>query len=283
MDIGITFNGAEPELLDYSRRGDGGQRVLKITHEGTPMVLKCYGMKRGRLKTVLRQFGSLFIVGKSSITARGRHETEREVLALWTQEGFDVPKRLSVPELERKMDYCLVLEWLPGSLMTEALQQGKMPLPERIALVERFGRVFCARHDRAAALDEPRLLLENPTFDHVFVSRDRLVHFDFEIVFRKTGDIERLIRREIVGFTWSMAKMSGSDFPALLETMVSVYPARHRFALVLKELKQYGNVPVMAWVAPFQGFIRKKARYAKRGILTDALEKVMSRLEDRND
>jgi hypothetical protein len=275
IDRKWTIDGTEAELLDSSRRGDGGQRVLKVTHEGMPVVLKCYGMKRGRIKTLVRQFGSLFLVGKSSITAGSRCATEREALALWSREGFDVPRLLRVPELEGRADPCLVMEWIPGILMTEALREGGAPLPERIALVKRFSPLLCARHDRAVRLDEPRLLMENPTFDHVFVSGDRLVHFDLEIAFRKARDVERLVRRELVGFTWSMAKMSGAEFPALLEAMIARYPARHRFITVLEELKRYGNVPVVPWIAFFQGLIRKRERYAKRKVLVDALEEAV--------
>ena len=52
------------ELMDMSERGDGRHRVLKVEHGGAFYIIKCYGLKRSKIRTAMRQLGSLFLVGK---------------------------------------------------------------------------------------------------------------------------------------------------------------------------------------------------------------------------
>lgn len=266
----------QPELLDCSMRGDGGQQVLKVVYEGRPVVLKRYGLKRGRIKSWIRQIGSLGLVGKSSITPRARRNTEREVLGLWRREGFDAPRLLSIPELEETAEPCLVMEWVPGPRLSQVLGDSKVPIESRTEHIRRFSRTWGERHARALSHKDASLIVENPTFDHVLVSGERLVHYDFEIVFRRTSDLERLVRRELVGFVWSMAKWSGDDFSLLLQAMLDAYPEPGRFARVVYEIRRFGTVPVLAWTVPFHCITRRKKRYASRlhllNILEDALQ-----------
>jgi tRNA A-37 threonylcarbamoyl transferase component Bud32 len=269
-----TIEGAE--IICVSSRGDGRQRVLKADHEGSPVVVKCYGLKRGRVETVLRQLGSLLIVGKSSIRSRARFETEREVLALWRREGFDVPDILAVEVTEDVPGPCLVLEWIPGHHLARVIRRDEVTLSRKCELVERFAAATGARHARAIDIREPRLLYEHPAFKQVIVSGERLVHVDFEIVYTWKGDLDRLARREIAGFLGSISRSVEEDMKPVLEAFARGYPDRGRLARVRDELERFGGVPLfgrMAWLAMLPGR-RKRAR--KKSLLVRELGKALS-------
>lgn len=265
----------ETEVLTVSKGGDGGHRVLKLLSEGEPIVLKCYGLKTSRLRTFLRELGCLAIVGKSSIRAGARFKTEREVLELWRREGFDVPRVLSAEPPATIHGPCLTLEWIPGRNFSHLLRCAETSLDRKRELIERFAAVLGKRHERALSLQETRLIFEHPTLDHVLVWGDRLVHFDFEIVFARTKDVERLLRREIAGFLRSLSKSSGENFPTLLKIFTETYPDSSRLAQVLEELRRYGSVPALDWLKLFYKMSRKLKRYRKRSSLVLALEKVL--------
>jgi hypothetical protein len=263
------------EVLDTSRRGDGRQRVMKVVHNEKFVILKCYGLKRSHPRVLFRQFGSLFLGGKSSITAKARHDTELDVLAFWRQEGFDVPEVYPLPKLPQDISNCIAMEYISSPTVAKVLQDDQKSLVLKKEVIARYARVWGKRHARALELGEPRLLQEHPTLSHVFVSRDRLVHFDFEIVSTRKKDLERLVRREIVGILRSMAKTSGDGFYPLLDTLLDAYPDLSHFRQTACELLRYGTVPVVGWTAMFHRLMRSKKRYTKRLDFTKTLAKAL--------
>ena len=251
------------EVLDISTRGDGRHMILKVIHKERPMVLKCYGLKRSIIRTIIKRFGYFMVEGKSSFSASGRFKTEREVLELWRREGFDVPQ-LFFPDFLSKMSMpCLAMEWIPGKTLAKVFQDRELPLSRKKELIEKFAGVLGNRHAKASELKEYRFIFGHPTFSHVMLSEDRMVHFDFEIVYRK-GHMESIIRREIAGFIYSLAKSSKSQFPDLLKTMVSAYPDHSRIGLAINELQQYGTVPIIGLLKIFFKYFNRSKRYRRR-------------------
>jgi hypothetical protein len=224
---------------------------------------------------LIRQLGSLFLVGKSSITAKARHDTELDVLSLWKREGFDVPEVYPLPEGPQDTPYCIAMEYIPSPTVAEVLQDDQQSLAFKKEIIARYARVWGKRHARAFELGEPRLLQEKPTLSHVFVSPDRLVHFDFEIVFKRKKDLKQLVRREIVGILRSMSKASGDHFSPLLDTLLETYPDLSLFRQTAWELLLYGTVPVMGWTATFHRLMRQKKRYRKRLNFTNTLARAL--------
>jgi hypothetical protein len=266
---------SKAQVLNMSRRGDGRHKVVKVVHDKKFVVLKCYGLKRTRLKTMIRQLGSLFLVRKSSITAKARHATELDVLALWKREGFDVPDVYLLPKLFQDLHCCIAMEYIPSPTLTEVLKDNQKSLALKKEIIARYARVLGKRHARALELGEPRLLQENPTLSHVFVLPDRLVHFDFEIVFTRKKDLKRLVRREIVGVLRSLSKTSGDSFASLLDTLLDAYPDLSHFRQTAWELFLYGTVPVIGWTAIFHLLTQRKKRYSKRLNFTKTLVKAL--------
>ena len=272
----FLLGGRPVEELDRSRGGGGRHRVVKASFGGIPVVVKCYGPKAGPVRTAFRRFGSRFLVGKSSVTPVGRRETERAVLRLWRREGFDVPalvEEAAFPELEGTP--YLVMEWIEGPTLERFLADPSVPPERKEAAVARFAPILARRHARALALGEPALLFENPTFNHVFLSGDRLVHHDFEIVFRRRRGLERLVRREIVGFLCSLAKAASGRFPSLLRVLVEGYPDRGILARTAGELARYGGIPLFPWLGPLTMLLHRSERRRRRAPVATALERVL--------
>ena len=263
------------QTLNISRRGDGRQRVMKVVHNEKFVILKCYGLKRKLPRVLFRQFGSFFLGAKSSITVKARHDTELNVLSLWKQEGFDVPEVYPLLKLPQDISNCIAMEYIPSPTVAKVLQDDQKSLVLKKEVITRYAQVWGKRHTRALELGEPRLLQEHPTLSHVFVSQERLVHFDFEIVFTRKKDLERLVRREIVGILRSMAKTRGNVFYPLLDTLLDAYPNLSHFRQTACELLRYGTVPVVGWTAMFHRLTRRKKRYSKRLHFTKTLAKAL--------
>jgi len=268
---------SDVELLARSERGDGRHRVLKLRLDGRPAVLKCYGRKTARTRACLRQFGSLALVGKSSISPRGRRRTEAEALALWRREGFDVPRVLAEAPPPGFEGPGLLLEWIRGESLADLLRHRRGSPEGRRAILGRFAALLGKRHARALELREPRLLFEHPTLEHVLVEGERLVHIDLEIVFRRRRSLERIVRREIAGFLHSLAKTSGDEFPSLLDAVVEGYPDRDRLVRVLVDLRRFRAVPVSPWLEAAQCLLRSARRYRKRSGLVESLDRALGK------
>ena len=273
----ISIDLGQARVLNVSKRGDGRQRIIKVPYGQRFLILKCYGLKRSRLRAFFREFGSRAVVRKSSITARSRHDTELAVLALWKREGFDVPAVYPLPVLPKGFPCCTAMEWIPGPTIATVLQDKGTSLARKREIITRYAGMWGKRHARALELREPRLLQENPTLSHVFFSDNRLVHFDFEIVFTRKNDLERLVRREIAGVLESMAKTSGDDFTPLLDTLLENYPDLSHFRKTAWEIFHYGTVPMLGWTAGLHRFTRKRKRYRKRLNLMRPLDDALKR------
>ena len=267
----------EAQVLNVSQRGDGRQKILKVACDTGFIILKCYGLKRTRLRALVRQFGSFFLIKKSSVTARGRRATEIAVMTLWKREGFDVPTLYDLPELPPDFPCCIAMEWIPGPTLVETLRDENNSLDFKKEIIARYAGLWAKRHARAIELNEPRLLQENPTLSHVFYSDGRLVHFDFEIVFTWKKDMERLIRREIVGVVHSLAKAGREHFEPLLNTLLDNYPELSHFRQAVAELERYGTVPEVGWSAVLHLLTRRRNRYLKRQYFTDILDRALKK------
>lgn len=278
-----THRARHVEQLTVSSRGDGAHRVLKAEVGGRAVVIKLYGLKRSRLEAAVRQFGSLVLVGKSSISAADRCRTERETLELWRREGFDVPgevalDRAVLSDIGLKGSHpWLALNWVSGPIMGKMVMRDDLSLSRKEEIVAEFTKVCAARHARAIELDEPRLLCEHPTFEHVILSEGRFVFIDFEIVFTGRCRLETLIARELAGFVRSLHRMADGHLGPLLSAMVAAYPNRSRFEKVRNDFERFGAVPVFDWIRslPLAGGLARIIRGDKH----DLRQKIVAELD----
>lgn len=268
----LTVWDCEAEILSRNKKGDGTHRVLKITHNGSPLVIKCYGRTRSWIESVLKLCGIRLLVGKTSTSARGRYLTEQAVLSLLDREGFAVPKVCSLDSSPVPSQPCLTLEWIPGSTLAEIVRSEKHSVEAKQDLLSRCGTDMRQRHDRAIFLGEPRLVFEHPSLHHVIVSNGRLVYTDFEITYCRSGDIERLARREIAGFLYSLARANWPLFQPLFKAFAQGYGDSARLEAMVNELRRYGTVPVAGWLTRLPFLFRIKRRHRRIAAAANRLQ-----------
>ena len=260
METGL-LDGMEPELLAISERGDGKHKVVKVVYNGKPLVLKLYGLKRGWIQTMVRQFLEGLGGVKSSFSASGRMETEQAVLDLWHREGFAVPQLLYPDFLAQIPQPCLAMEWVAGETLAVVLRNAEIGLEQKQELVEKFARTMGARHARALELNDCRFIPEHPTLQHILVADDRLVYFDFETVFTTKVDLERIVKYELGSHLASLAKHCKEDFFVLGRTFVTTYPDREFLTGALDDLQTFGTIPISTWLTKFPIYFRCSSRY----------------------
>ena len=263
------------EMLSTSDRGGGRQFVARLRNEHGDYVLKHYGRKRGRFRMALRQFGSLALVGKSSILPRARRRVEEETLALWRSEGFDVPAPPPFPVevLDPKRE--LALEWIAGTPITDLLGPGGLDPEPRAAILIRAAEVIGRRHCRALETAEPRLLFERPTLEHLLVADERFVHFDLEIVYTKRKRVADLVQREIASFLVSIFRSSEDDFPEDVGTFCRAYPDPGRLRAVTRDIRSRGGVALGRRAGLLMRLKSKGRQARRRQLVADEVERII--------
>jgi hypothetical protein len=258
------FRNRGGELVNFSRRGDGTHCIIKLMDNSTPMALKLYGRKRNGFKTRLKKYSSLFDVGQSSLSAHARFQTELEVLTLWQKEGFDVPIIYSPAFLAGFDHLCIAMEWISGQSLTSILYDTSKPLDQKKDLITRLSQEMERRHERALKLQEVRLILFHPKLSRIMVSNGRLVYIDFEVVYSPKHDIERIARKEIAGFLYSIARAAPQHqlYP-LMECFINAYPDKTRLTFVFEELRRFGTIPIYGWLKLFPFMFSFYGKYKK--------------------
>jgi len=245
MPADTRFCGFPAEVLSSSKRGGERQRVLKVAYHGAPIVIKCYGAKKGKLRALLRWAGCVHLaVGKSSPSAAARRRKEQEVMQVWAAESFAVPRLLDVDFLASAPQPCLAMELIPGPTLAAIMRSNEYSVAYKARIVARLARAMNIRHDRALAMHEPRLIVEHPSLTHIIVDDGRLAQIDFEISFTRPSQIERFARHEIAGTLLSIAKADRGNALAFLQAFAGAYGAGSRFQQTIEELRRYGSVPL---------------------------------------
>lgn len=271
----IRFAGLQGFILETSRRGDGKNITLKTAINDTPVVIKSYSRRRSRFRSAMIWFDSIIISGKSSIAARSRHDTERSVLKLWRKHGFDVPAILDLPLPEPVAQPILILEYVPGRTLRDIMEDDQVDLAEKCRLTERLAETSRRRHDCALETADLRLIHEHPHLTHVIVSGDRLVNIDFEIVYRRRHNIQRMVSLEIAGMLRSLAKFSREDFPRLLQAFIKAYDHPERLRRVDAHVRS-GTLPFLRWLITLELLFRRQTHYNKL-VITRALNEALNK------
>jgi len=233
------------QVLASSRRGDGGQFVLLVRQGVSSLVLKHFGEKRGVLLTSLRQLGYRLGLGKSSIRAQDRFETELLLLRLWRSHGIDVPEVFAAGDVATRF---IAMEYCPGPNLKDLLRKATVPLEQRLELVRRYAASVGARLTAARRLQDRRLVHTHPSPKHVLVSGERLVFFDLETVHGPRRDVEVLVSLELLSMLGSLARAAPDIAPSVFAAFVGAYPDPER----LRRLRQdfYGSRgPLLAGLA----------------------------------
>ena len=201
--------------MSRKRRRDSGEPTgnlsWRVETPSGPVLQKVYLARHGAIRGALRTLLMTLFSGKSGASPLARWRTERAVLAHWAELGFDAPRDLSpqFPGLAR--EGVAVLEFVEGRVLLKLLAATRLARPKRDALLVRFATEWSRRHGAAIDTGDTLLVQEHGGFEHVMVTPDRLVTFDFEQIHRAGRDVRRLVAREVAGYLRSLCKQVPDD------------------------------------------------------------------------
>jgi len=194
-----------------------GNRVWRVDTPQGPLALKRYA-RRNSLASDLVRAGLTWLLGRKSLpTAAGRRRAELFLLRHWRAQGFDVPGVWEPHEKQLGDEHCLLLEWIDAPVLLQLLRRkADTPPAERARLLALLGAEMGRRHAHALTTDDPRLIQEHGSADHLFVCREgtrdgrpeHLVRFDHEQGFLPRQPVLPLITKEVAATLRGLAKKS---------------------------------------------------------------------------
>lgn len=267
----------EPRLLDASARGSGWNSVWRLSIRGRPVVLKVYGRRRARLREAMTHLAQL-ASGLTGYTAPARRAAEAHGLRLWRDAGCDCPALESPPpDFPGLPAPFLLMEYLPGPSLKEALADPAVSREARDALFRRYLDAMGRRHAAALARREPALVQEHPGLDHALVSGNRLAVFDLETAYTARGFVADAISAELAGLVRSLFRaLPAADARHYLDRLAADYPDRGRLADVSRNLVRNPSPGRRLLHALDRLLFRKRGqldKYAAARLLDEALKK----------
>jgi len=224
-DGGIPFAvpaGVTAVCLNRSRRGGAKHGIFLIESGVGNWVIKHYGHKRGQPQRLFTNLENYF-GGRSGASPQHRFRTEKNVLKIWRENGFDVFRKPDLPAPLWVEAPHLVFEYVPGQTLKQYFLNRKVPKADKLRVFERFIAEWGRRHFLAYTNEDRHLIQEHPTFQHVYMSAEdqRLIFFDFEIVYTQRHQLPGLIGSEIAGYIRSLLPEELDDY---LRILVRDYP-----------------------------------------------------------
>jgi hypothetical protein len=220
--------GMEAICLDRSHRGGGNHGVFLIQSPQKRWVVKCYDHKRDQLQRLLSGWENL-VTGRSALDPQSRFRTESETLKTWRENEFDVFRQSNdLPPIAIDFPH-LVFEYVPGRTLKEYFLDPDVGKADKLRTLKRFVPEWGRRHRLALETDNHRLIQERATFQHVFLSAadERLIYFDFEIVYTPRHSLPGILAREIAGYLRSLfTAVPPGDYRTYLDTLIRAYPQR---------------------------------------------------------
>ena len=252
---------AGARLLERGGRA-GGNQVFVVETPAGPRVLKLYRGRKSAWREPFRWFGHL-LEGKRGTRPTARYETERESLLLWQREGFDVPAVHDEALPESVEPPALWLEYCPGPTLRDVLRDEERALPERAALLGRFGSEVARRQARAIEMGQPLLIHEHASVFHVLVHEDRLVNFDLEGGYRAHVSLPRALEQELGGLIRSILRAVPAHIELLVDAFVDGYVGTaeeaERQLRGIAERGAHGG-GLVRWVRRIRGAIRRRVK-----------------------
>ncbi len=251
---------AGARLLERGGRA-GGNRVCVVESPEGPRVLKLYRGRKQAWREPFRWFGHL-LEGKRSTRPVARYETERESLALWKREGFDVPATYDDPLPVGVAPPALWMEYCPGPTLRDVVRDARVAPAQRQELLRRFGHEVARRQARAIQDKQPLLIHEHASVFHVLVSGERLVNFDLEGGYRAHVSLPRALEQELGGLVRSLLRAAPEHIEPLVDALVDGYTAGEGAPQQLREIATRGahGGGLVRWVRRIRGAIRRRVR-----------------------
>jgi hypothetical protein len=221
----VLPQGMEAICLDRSVRGGGRHGVFLLKSSQNQWVVKIYHHKRGPLQ---RFFSGLenYFAGRSPLDPRSRFSTEKKTLDIWQENGFEVFRRLNQPP-PVSIDFPhLVFEFVSGRTLKEYFLDPAIGKADKLNTFKRFLPEWSRRHAVALETRNHYLVQKRATLQHVFMSAEgeRLIFYDFEIVYTPRHHLPAIIAREIAGYIRSLfSVVPRGDFNDYLDILHREY------------------------------------------------------------
>lgn len=260
----------DTRLLKSSGRDGVGNVLLLVGKGDGAAVLKLYRRRRSALREELGELAARIFHRKRGISARVRHRTERETLALWAAHGFDVLRSFDRPLPEGIDGPALWIEYCTGRLLAGILQDADVDWEEKAGWLRRLGAESARRHRLAVELSDPRLIHEKGTVKHVFVWGGRLITFDFEGGFGRRFSLLEAMAEEMSGYLRSIAQATGDGFGDAMGAWIEGYGDVARLREVARwgiagpSLYRWLKILADPWRRPVHGKIQVLRRLLER-------------------
>jgi hypothetical protein len=229
---------ASPRVLqDVNRDGGGNQLLLYETQRG-PALLKVYRARGARLREIAKVFSYLVLERKRGVTARQRCALERRQLALWREQGFDVPALLDLPLPEGySADTASWLEFCPGPTLHSFVSDAAQPVATRAGALARFAGVLATRQARVRETRLLALVMKHASLKHVLLHAGRQIHFDLESSHAPGVDPQDALADELSGLVRSLLRAAPT---AERELFGAAFLAGHGAPAQLREIALRG-------------------------------------------
>jgi len=257
--------------------GVDGNLVFTFETKVGRVVQKLYFPRKSRLREGFRAALGRLRGTKTSQRASQRQLTEATQLVHWREQGFDVPRLIAPAEIDFVPGPYNLFEFVDGEVLLQALRrEGGRSLADRRELMARYAASWQERHAAALERDDPRLLQEHGTLEHVILSGDRLVTFDHEQAFLPGTAVLPVVAKEFASGLRSLLKGCAPEaFDELLDALISGYGNDELLRAMVEQIRQPPS-PFGRWVT---GLDRRRElkRGADRGKYA-ALDRLAGRL-----
>ena len=228
-----TGPGRRSEALSREAGRLHGNRLWRVETPSGPVLQKYYCEKAGAIQVAWRAAWTRWLRGATSPRAAARWRTEREILALWGAAGIAVPRDRTEEFPELAGERVSILEWIEGKDLARLLASGRLPRPERDALLRRFGAEWGKRHRIALERGDPRFAQVHGSLVHFLVSGERLVCIDHEQACLPGRPVLPALAREAASCLKSLRR-AGDE--AALRADLAALAAGHPDRALLREI-----------------------------------------------
>ena len=213
------------ELFMAPRENGLGNMMYKVTGPEGTYLLKLYRRRWNRLQNLVEPLYARYMHRRTSGRAQARFESERDNIATWAREGFDVCRLFDRPLPRGIQGPALWMEYCPGRKLTAVLKDPSVAWNEKVEHLSALASEMSRRHQRAVTTGNRRLLQKHGTADHILLFEDRRITIDLEGAFLPSYRMEEALVRELSGYLRSF-RVLGNRLDDGIDTFIAAYAER---------------------------------------------------------
>ncbi|MHC5065947.1 MAG: hypothetical protein ACYTG5_18455 [Planctomycetota bacterium] len=213
-----------------------GNIMYKVVEGDATYLLKLYRSRWNPLQEHFEKYFARYAHRRTSGSAIGRYESERDNLQVWTEAGFDVCRVFDKPLPEGVEPPGLWLEYCPGPTLSEFFVDPDVDEAQKTSELTRMVRGISKRHALAMATGERRLLQKHPTCNHLLLHEGRQVTIDLEGAYLPNYRMLEALTREVSGYLRSFRR----GFTERIDQAIDVFAAEYTEKELLKQIVDWG-------------------------------------------